>query len=108
MSENALGGTKNNIKMIRRRNAVVFCVKVIPSSSRTSFAGVQNGMLRIKLSAAPQKGRANQALVDFLADKLGVKKKFITITSGLFSKVKQIAAEQETAETLIEKLQKRL
>jgi len=108
MSENALGGTKNNIKMIRRQNAVVFCVKVIPSSSRTSFAGVQNGMLRIKLSAAPQKGRANQALVDFLADKLGVKKKFITITSGLFSKVKQIAAEQITAETLIEKLQKRL
>jgi hypothetical protein len=104
MSENALGETKNDIKIIRRQNAAVFYVKVIPSSSRTSLEGVQNGMLRIKLSAAPEKGRANQAVVDFLTGKLGIKKKFITITSGLFSKVKQIAVEQITPEVLTEKL----
>jgi uncharacterized protein YggU (UPF0235/DUF167 family) len=104
MSENAPAGTKNDIKVIRRQNIAVFCVKVIPSSSRTSFAGVQNGILRVKLSAAPQKGKANQALVDFLADKLGIKKKFIMITSGLFSRVKRITVEQITPEILIEKL----
>jgi hypothetical protein len=60
--------------------------------------------LKIKLSAAPQKGKANKALVDFLADTLGVKKKFIAITSGPASKVKQIAIEQMTPEILIEKL----
>ena len=104
MSEKACADKKEGIKIIRRQNAMVFCVKVIPSSSRTCFAGIQNGILKIKLSAAPKKGKANQALIDFLADKLGIKKKFITIISGLTSKVKQIAVEQVTAETITEKL----
>ena len=104
MSENAPGDKKEDIKIIRRQNAVIFYVKVTPSSSRNSLAGIQNGVLKIKLSAAPEKGKANQALIDFLSDKLGIKKKFITIISGLTSKVKQIAVEQETAETITEKL----
>jgi uncharacterized protein (TIGR00251 family) len=104
MSENVSGDKKEGIKIIRRQNAVVFYVKVIPSSSRTSLEGVQNGMLRVKLSAAPERGKANKALIDFLSEKTGIKKKFIRIISGLTSKVKQIAAEQETAETLTEKL----
>jgi uncharacterized protein (TIGR00251 family) len=104
MSENTSLDAKNDIKIISRPNAAVFCVKVIPSSSRNSFAGVQNGILKIKLSAAPEKGKANKALVDFLADMLGIKKKFIIITSGLTSKVKQIAIEQAAAQTVIEKL----
>ena len=79
MSENALGNKKEGIKIIRRQNAVVFYVKVIPAGSRNSFEDIQNGMLRIKLSAAPERGKANQALINFLADKLGVRKKFITI-----------------------------
>jgi uncharacterized protein YggU (UPF0235/DUF167 family) len=105
MSENAPGDKKEGIKVICRPNATVFYVKVIAGSSRTALAGVQNGMLKIKLSAAPEKGKANQALVDFLADKLGIKKKFIRITAGLTSKVKQITAEQITPEALIEKLE---
>ncbi len=96
---------KECIKITRRQNAVVFYVKVIPSSSRTSLEGIQSGILRIKLSAAPERGKANQALVDFLSEKIGIKKKFIRITSGLFSKVKQIAIEQITPEILTEKLE---
>ncbi|MGA2914874.1 MAG: DUF167 domain-containing protein [Sedimentisphaerales bacterium] len=104
MPENASGETKNDIKITCGQNAVFFSVKVIPASSRTGLAGVQNGIIRIKLSAAPEKGKANQALIEFLADLLGVKKKIITITSGLTTKVKQIAVEQETSQAIIEKL----
>ena len=104
MSENAPGDKKEGVKIIRRQDAVIFYVKVTPSSNRTCLAGIQNGMFKIKLSAAPEKGKANQALIDFLSDKLGIKRKFVTIISGLTSKVKQIAVEQETAETITEKL----
>ena len=104
MSENVPADRKEGIKVIRRQNAVIFYVKVTPSSSRTCLAGIQNGILKIKLSAAPERGKANQALIEFLSDKLGIKKKFITIISGLTSKVKQIAVEQVTAETITEKL----
>ncbi len=104
MPENAPAGTKNDIKITCGPSTVIFSVKVIPAGSKTAFAGIQNGMLKIKLSAAPEKGKANKALIDFLADLLGVKKKFITITSGLTSKVKQIAVEQVTEQAIIEKL----
>jgi hypothetical protein len=105
MSENAGGNKKEDIKIIRGPNGAVFYVKAIPSSSRTSLEGVHNGMLKIKLAAAPEKGKANEALVEFLSEKLGIKKKFIRITAGLTSKVKQITAEQMRPETLIEKLE---
>jgi uncharacterized protein YggU (UPF0235/DUF167 family) len=102
MAESA--GSKNEIKITSGQNAAVFYVKAVPASSKTCFAGVQNGMLRVKLAAAPEKGKANQALVEFLSEKTGIKKKFIRITAGLTSKVKQITIEQETAESLTEKL----
>jgi uncharacterized protein len=105
MSENAGGNKKEDIKIICGPNGAVFYVKAVPASSRTCFAGVQNGMLRVKLAAAPERGKANQALVEFLSEKLGIKKKFIRITGGLTSKVKQITAEQMRPETLIEKLE---
>ncbi len=69
---------------------MVFSVKVVPRSSKTAIAGVLGGMLKIKLSAAPEKGKANQALIEFLADILGVRKTAVKITSGLTSPVKII------------------
>jgi uncharacterized protein (TIGR00251 family) len=104
MSENAPTDKKGSIKITCRKNTVVFYVKVIPSGSRTSFEGIYDGMLKIKLSAAPEKGKANKALIDFLADKLDVKKKFIKIISGLTSKVKQVAVEQISPQMLAEKM----
>jgi len=78
------------LKIQQAGNAVVFSVKVVPRSSRTAIAGILNGMLKVKLSAAPEKGKANQSLIEFLADTLGIKKNAIKITSGLTSPVKTI------------------
>ncbi len=108
MSENASIEKNDDIKIICEQNTVFFGVKVVPASSRTALAGIQNGIIRIKLSAPPEKGKANQALIEFLADLLGVKKKFIKITSGLTAKVKQIAVEQVTAQSVIERVKSAL
>jgi len=61
-------------------------------------------MLKIKVSAAPEKGRANRRLIEFLADLLGVKKSSIRIISGQTAAVKQIAVAGITSETLLKKL----
>jgi len=87
-------------------SAVVFSVKVVPRSSRTAIAGILNGMLKVKLSAAPEKGKANQALVEFLADTLGIKKNAIKITSGQTSPVKTIEIAGLSAEALLNLLNK--
>jgi hypothetical protein len=92
------------LKIQQVNNAVVFSVKVVPRSSRTAIAGILSGMLKVKLAAAPEKGKANQALVEFLADALGVKKNAIKITSGLTSPVKTIEITGISPETFYQLL----
>jgi uncharacterized protein (TIGR00251 family) len=92
------------LKIQQKDGAVVFPVKVSPRSSKTAIAGVLGGMLKIKLAAAPEKGKANQALIEFLADELGVKKNAVKITSGHTSPVKTIEVAGVSTEILLDKL----
>ncbi len=72
------------------RGGVEFTAKIVPGSSRTAIAGLLGEMLKVKVAAAPEKGKANECLIEFLADKLGIRKCDITIISGTTSPVKQI------------------
>ena len=83
---------------------VVFTAKIVPGSSRTVVAGILGGMVKVKVAAPPEKGKANQALVRFLADCLGVRKNDVTILSGQTNPVKQVQVTGITAQTLIDKL----
>jgi len=77
-------------------NGVRFCVKVIPGSSRTIIAGILGGMLKVKIAAPPEKGKANQTLIEFLSRFLGVHKKQITISAGATSPVKTLQVAEIT------------
>jgi len=83
---------------------VVFIAKIVPASSRTAISGLLDGMLKIKISAAPEKQKANQSLLRFLAKRLGVKKKAVSIISGRTSSVKQIQVLDISAEMMLKKL----
>jgi uncharacterized protein (TIGR00251 family) len=61
-------------------------------------------MLKIKISAPPEKGKANQCLIEFLAKQLGVKKNAVSIISGQTNPIKQVQVLGISADTLIEKL----
>jgi uncharacterized protein len=65
-------------------------VKVVPGSSRTAVAGVWNGKLKLKVAAPPEKGKANKALVEFIAKALGLRQKDVAIVSGETNPVKQV------------------
>ncbi len=82
---------------------VVFQVKVVAGSSRTAVCGLLDGMLKVKVAAAAERGKANDCLVDFLAGKLGVKKKAIEIVKGNTNPVKQLAVVGVSIEYVIEK-----
>ena len=83
---------------------VVFSVKVVPGSSRTALCGLLAGTLKVKVSAAPEKGKANRRLVGFLAGQLGVRKNAVGIVSGQISPVKQVQVSGITTEALLERL----
>lgn len=62
-------------------------VKVIPRSSQNKIERLENGEYRVKLIAPPVDGRANQALVELLAEYFDVSKSKISIVGGkTFSK----------------------
>jgi uncharacterized protein (TIGR00251 family) len=83
---------------------VVFVAKIVPASSKTTIGGLLDGIIKFKIAAAPQKGKANQCLIEFLAKRLGVKKKAVSIISGRTNPVKQLHVLGISAETLLKKL----
>jgi len=85
-------------------SGVIFTAKVVPGSSRTTVAGVLEDMIKIRVAAAPEKGKANQCLVTFLANQLGVKKGDVQIVSGQTRPVKQVHVAGISAAELLEKL----
>ncbi len=85
-------------------NGVVFTARIIPGSSKTALCGLFDGMLKIKVAAPPQKGKANQCLVEFLARQLSVKKNAVRIVSGQTARIKRLHILGVSAETLSIKL----
>jgi hypothetical protein len=85
-------------------DGVVFAVRVVPGSSRTAICGLFDGMLKIKISAAPEKGKANRCLLEFLAKQLGVKKNAVHLISGQTSRVKHLQVSGTSAAMLLKKL----
>ena len=78
-------------------NGVIFKVKVQPGASKNEIVGVQGDVLKVKINAPPMKGKASRALIDFLAEKLGIKKSEIEILGGHTSRIKKIKVLGEQA-----------
>ena len=94
-----------NLKIEEHNEAAVFVAKIVPGSSgQTRICGLLDEMLKIKVSAAPEKGKANQCLIKFLAKQLGVKKNAVSIISGTTNPVKHVRISGMSADTLLKKL----
>ena len=72
--------------------AAVLEVKIVPNASRNEVIGwLEGGVLKVKVQAPPEGGRANKALIGLLAGELGLPKNRVTIQSGETSRHKRIA-----------------
>ena len=63
---------------------------VQPGAARSEFAGEHGGRMKLRLAAPPVEGKANAALIEFLADYFGVPKRNVRITGGLKSRRKRV------------------
>lgn len=77
-----------------------FDVRVQPRASKDEIAGVREGTLRVRLRAPPVEGAANDALVSFLADELGLSRRQVRIVSGLGSRSKVVEVDAEARPAL--------
>ncbi len=76
---------RDPIQAVRLRVAggdVELDVKVVPGASRSRIAGVWNHALRLTVSAAPERGRANEEVVRLVARALGLPLRDVQVVSG--------------------------
>jgi len=57
-------------------------IKALPGASKTEFAGIKEGRLRVRIAAAPEDGRANAELAAFVSKSLGCPKRDVALLHG--------------------------
>ena len=65
-------------------------VKAVPGASKTEFAGIREGRLRVRVAAAPEDGRANAELAAFVSKSLGCPKRDVILLNGEKSRFKTL------------------
>jgi uncharacterized protein (TIGR00251 family) len=69
---------------------------VQPGAKRTQFAGKHGDRIKLRLAAPPVEGKANEALIEFLAAHYAVPRKNVSIEAGLHSRQKRVAIWKQT------------
>ena len=67
--------------------------KVIPDAAKTEFADLEGEMIRVRVAAPPEKGKANKELIRFIAKSLGISKANLVLLSGETYRKKTDASE---------------
>jgi uncharacterized protein len=75
---------------VPRERPVSISVKAIPRAARDEIVGWRDGVLRIRVAAPPQDGRANAALEALLAAMLGLRKSAVHVATGHASARKRV------------------
>ena len=80
----------NMVWLRESKKGLTFDIQVIPHASRAEIAGVQEGAFKVKVTAPPMEGAANEACIKLLARELGLKKSQMEISSGAKSRKKTV------------------
>ena len=93
--------------MIREsKNGVIADFKVIPRSSRNSVE-IQDDLIRVKITAPPVDGKANNAVIKYFSDVLSLPKRNIVILRGETGRQKTLEFSGLNKENFLKKLQKK-
>jgi uncharacterized protein (TIGR00251 family) len=74
----------------KTQEGIVIEVKVEPRSSKKGIAGLLGDVVKVKLTAAPVDGAANEQLIEIIAEATGIRKSAIRILRGAASKRKTL------------------
>lgn len=85
-----------------RTDGVRFVLRVTPKSSRDSVEGWVCGadgdrLLKVRVAAAPQDGKANAALIALLAKTFAVRRDAVSILGGASARIKRVQIDGDAA-----------
>ena len=81
------------IKLQPTENGYILPVYVQPGASRDAVVGEHDGMLKLAVSAPPERGKANKAVAKLLARELGISASSVRLVSGQTSRRKEFLVE---------------
>jgi uncharacterized protein (TIGR00251 family) len=81
-------------------NGAVLTLHIQPGAKKTEVVGIHGDALKIRLAAPPVDGKANAALLAFVAKQLGLAKSAVELVSGQTSRAKRVRVTDMTAETI--------
>jgi uncharacterized protein (TIGR00251 family) len=93
------------LEMQERNGAVILPVRVQPRASKDEIAGEMGGALKVRLRAPAVEDRANDALIEFLAQLLKTPKSAVRILSGERSRTKRLEIRGVTVQQILGLLQ---
>lgn len=83
-------------------------VRVVPGARRTELRGGREGVLQVGVSVAPEKGKANKALIALLSKSLSLRKSQLELVAGATSQQKRFLVRGITPEELAARIERAL
>lgn len=81
------------LDLVTTNAGVILSIRTQPGSSKNRIIGEYGGRLKLTVTAAPEKGKANKAVIELLADTLRIHESSIHIISGESSRDKRVLIE---------------
>jgi uncharacterized protein len=94
-----------NVPLREAGGEVVFAVKVVPGAARDRIVGALGDAVKVAVTQAPERGRANAAVCALLAAALGIAPRAVRIAAGTTAARKQVAVRGLTAPAVLARLQ---
>lgn len=92
------------LELDQHPDGVVLPVKAHAGARRNALKGIHAGALQVMVTQAPEKGKANKAIIELLAKKLELRKNQIELLSGETSPQKKFLIREESAEALLQQV----
>jgi uncharacterized protein (TIGR00251 family) len=82
------------------KDGVVLTLHIQPGAKKTEIVGLHGEALKIRLAAPPVDGKANEALLEFLVEKVGARRTALELVSGQTSRTKRVCIDGCSVEEL--------
>lgn len=98
----------NSWRITETSAGVQFGLRIQPRAAKNEIAGLQGDVLKVRLTAPPVDGEANEACIKFLSQLLGVAKGTVEIISGHTGRNKIVLVRGIDREKLLQKISKEI
>ena len=88
------------IELSEHAEGAILPVRAQPGAAKNGVRGEQNGMLKVGVTQVAERGKANKAIIEVLAEALGVRRSQIELIAGELQPQKRFLIRGETVEQL--------